>query len=122
MINPKNQPRRLPERKPPWPIKLPTASGALRRKPSPTLPRNPLPGACTKLLTPPGAQARPLGASLFRHQVVTTAQAPLLLSLQGVKMGRPSSSTISLTISQNAIQRVRVGGAAVLVGEGPRIC
>jgi trans-2,3-dihydro-3-hydroxyanthranilate isomerase len=72
-----------------------------------------LPGSYTRMFAPclgvaedpaTGSASGPLGAYLFRQGVVTTAQATRLLSLQGVKMGRPSSITISLTTSQETIQ------------------
>jgi predicted PhzF superfamily epimerase YddE/YHI9 len=42
-----------------------------------------------------------------------------MVSIQGAKMGRPSRITISLATAEDSIQRVRVGGEAVLAGEGP---
>lgn len=41
-----------------------------------------------------------------------------MVSIQGAKMGRPSRITISLATAEDSIQRVRVGGEAVLAGEG----
>ena len=41
-----------------------------------------------------------------------------MLSLQGVKMGRPSHVHISIGVSGGGIASVRVGGEAVLAGEG----
>jgi predicted PhzF superfamily epimerase YddE/YHI9 len=42
-----------------------------------------------------------------------------MVSLQGVKMLRPSRIHIRVSASQsNAIERVQVGGKAVRVGEG----
>jgi predicted PhzF superfamily epimerase YddE/YHI9 len=41
-----------------------------------------------------------------------------MLSLQGVKMGRPSHVHISIGVTAGAISSVRVGGEAVLAGEG----
>jgi predicted PhzF superfamily epimerase YddE/YHI9 len=41
-----------------------------------------------------------------------------MLSLQGVKMGRPSHVHISIGLDRGEILDVRVGGTAVFVGEG----
>ena len=41
-----------------------------------------------------------------------------MLSLQGVKMGRPSHIHISVGVKRGQITSVRVGGEAVLAGEG----
>jgi len=41
-----------------------------------------------------------------------------MLSLQGVKMGRPSHIHISIGADGSTINNVRVGGEAVLAGEG----
>ncbi len=102
------------------PDRLRSTSANTLSLPSPA--EKPSPGRMRQAADATGSASGPLGASLFRHQVVTTAQATRRLSLQGVKMGRPSSIAFSLTTSQNAIHRVRVGGAAVLVGEGTLIC
>jgi predicted PhzF superfamily epimerase YddE/YHI9 len=50
--------------------------------------------------------------------VVTAAAARSILSLQGVKMGRPSEVHVSIGVEGGDIRSVRVGGAAVLAGEG----
>ena len=41
-----------------------------------------------------------------------------MLSLQGVAMGRPSDVHISIGVEDGEIVDVRVGGQAVLAGEG----
>jgi predicted PhzF superfamily epimerase YddE/YHI9 len=41
-----------------------------------------------------------------------------MLSLQGVRMGRPSHVHISIALTGSAISSVRVGGESVLAGEG----
>ena len=41
-----------------------------------------------------------------------------MISLQGVKMGRPSHVHIAIGLEQGDISSVRVGGEAVLAGEG----
>lgn len=66
-----------------------------------------------------GGASGPLGAYLVTHGVVPPAQAGSIVSLQGVKMGRPSR--IHVRVAQDtagAVTRVQVGGQAVLVGEG----
>jgi len=65
-----------------------------------------------------GIASGPLGSYLVRHQVVTRESAGALLSLQGVKMGRPSHVHISIGVDGDAITSVRVGGESVLAGEG----
>ena len=41
-----------------------------------------------------------------------------MLSLQGVKMGRPSDVHISIGLEGGAVTSVRVGGESVLASEG----
>jgi trans-2,3-dihydro-3-hydroxyanthranilate isomerase len=41
-----------------------------------------------------------------------------MLSLQGLKMGRPSQVHMSIGVQSGEISSVRVGGEAVLAGEG----
>lgn len=65
-----------------------------------------------------GAASGPLGCYLVRHGVVPPGQADRMLSLQGVKMGRPSRVHVAIGLDAGAITRVQVGGEAVLVGEG----
>jgi trans-2,3-dihydro-3-hydroxyanthranilate isomerase len=65
-----------------------------------------------------GAASGPLGSYLVRHQAVTPARAARIVSAQGVKMGRPSRITIAIDGDADDIRRVRIGGTAVLVGEG----
>ena len=65
-----------------------------------------------------GGASGPLGCYLVRHGVVTADKAAAMLSLQGVKMGRPSHIHISIGVTDGEIASVRVGGESVLVGEG----
>ncbi len=65
-----------------------------------------------------GSASGPLGCYLVRHRVVAPGKAGAMLSLQGVKMGRPSHVHISIDVVGGEIARVRVGGEAVLAGEG----
>ena len=65
-----------------------------------------------------GVASGPLGCYLVRHNMVSAAAARSVLSLQGVKMGRPSQVHISIGVEGGDIRSVRVGGAAVLAGEG----
>jgi len=69
-----------------------------------------------------GIASGPLGCYLVRHKVVSAAKASAMLSLQGVKMGRPSYVHISIGLKGSDagadIQSVRVGGESVLAGEG----
>src|SRR5258706_10636245 len=65
-----------------------------------------------------GVASGPLGCYLVRHNMVTAAAARSILSLQGVKMGRPSQVHISIAVEGGDIRSVRVGGEAVLAGGG----
>jgi len=65
-----------------------------------------------------GGASGPLGCYLVRHKVVQPDQSESMLSLQGVKMGRPSHIHIAIGLEKGHIASVRVGGEAVLAGEG----
>ena len=65
-----------------------------------------------------GGASGPLGAYLYKYQAVTSAQAKQMISLQGVAMGRPSRIHISIQGKDQKIDEVKVGGEAVLTGEG----
>jgi trans-2,3-dihydro-3-hydroxyanthranilate isomerase len=65
-----------------------------------------------------GIASGPLGCYLVRHKVVAPEQAGTMLSLQGVKMGRPSYVHVSIGVENGEIRSVEVGGEAVLAGEG----
>ena len=65
-----------------------------------------------------GSASGPLGCYLVRHKIVKAEKAGAMVSLQGVKMGRPSQIHISIGIHGNDISSVQVGGASVLAGEG----
>ena len=65
-----------------------------------------------------GSASGPLGCYLVRHNVVPAARAGAILNLQGVKMGRPSHVHVSIGVEHGDIASVRVGGEAVLAGEG----
>jgi len=65
-----------------------------------------------------GGASGPLGCYLVRHKVVSPDKAGSILSLQGVKMGRPSHVHISIGVTGSEISSVRVGGESVLAGEG----
>jgi trans-2,3-dihydro-3-hydroxyanthranilate isomerase len=65
-----------------------------------------------------GAASGPLGSYLVKHRVVSEEAGRKLVSLQGVAMGRPSRIHISIDAAGGKITRVRVGGEAVMVGEG----
>jgi trans-2,3-dihydro-3-hydroxyanthranilate isomerase len=65
-----------------------------------------------------GGASGPLGCYLVRHKVVPPDKADAMISLQGVKMGRPSHIHMSIGLTKGEISSVRVGGEAVLAGEG----
>jgi trans-2,3-dihydro-3-hydroxyanthranilate isomerase len=65
-----------------------------------------------------GVASGPLGCYLVRHNLVNAAGARSILSLQGVKMGRPSEVHVSIGVEDDDIRSVRVGGTSVFAGEG----
>ena len=65
-----------------------------------------------------GIATGPLGCYLVRHKIVRPERAGAMISLQGVKMGRPSHVHMSIGLEHGEIARVRVGGESVLAGEG----
>lgn len=65
-----------------------------------------------------GSACGPLGCYLVRHKIVPPEKAGALLNLQGAKMGRPSHIHMSIGLEGGEISTVRVGGEAVLAGEG----
>jgi trans-2,3-dihydro-3-hydroxyanthranilate isomerase len=65
-----------------------------------------------------GGASGPLGSYLLHHRAVTADQAQHMISLQGVAMRRPSRIHIAIDSQNGAITQVRVGGEAVIVGEG----
>lgn len=66
-----------------------------------------------------GGASGPLGCYLVKHGLVRRDQRHDMVSLQGVKMGRPSRIHIRITENANGIiTRVQVGGKAVRVGDG----
>ena len=64
-----------------------------------------------------GGASGPLGCYLVRHKVVQPDKADSMISLQGVKMGRPSHVHIAIGLEKGEISSVRVGGEAVLAGD-----
>lgn len=65
-----------------------------------------------------GSASGPLGAYLVKYEAVSPELASHIIGRQGVKMGRPSEIHISLDVRDGQIRSVRVGGQAVVVGEG----
>jgi trans-2,3-dihydro-3-hydroxyanthranilate isomerase len=65
-----------------------------------------------------GAASGPLGAYLLKYNAVSAKTASRLVSLQGVRMGRPSRIHIALSSRAGVLEEVQVGGEAVVVGEG----
>jgi trans-2,3-dihydro-3-hydroxyanthranilate isomerase len=64
-----------------------------------------------------GIASGPLGCYLVRHRMVQPEKAAAIISLQGVKMGRPSHVHIAIGVTAGEITSVQVGGEAVLAGE-----
>ena len=65
-----------------------------------------------------GAASGPLGCYLVHHEVVPAALAGKIVSNQGVRMGRPSQVHIAIGLEGKEIVEVKVGGEAVVLGEG----
>jgi trans-2,3-dihydro-3-hydroxyanthranilate isomerase len=65
-----------------------------------------------------GAASGPLGCYLVHHGVVPDALAGKIVSNQGVRMGRPSQIHIAIGLEGKEIAEVKVGGQAVVLGEG----
>ncbi len=94
----------------------------------PTEPQEPLePSVYCRMLGPglgvaedpaTGSAAGPLGCYVHKHRLLPRQRLAHFVCLQGVKMLRPSRLHVSIESSGEAITRVRVGGRAVLVGDG----
>lgn len=65
-----------------------------------------------------GGASGPLGCYLVHHRAVTPAPVATMVSLQGVRMGRPSRIHIKVESANGRITSVKVGGSAVLVAQG----
>jgi trans-2,3-dihydro-3-hydroxyanthranilate isomerase len=65
-----------------------------------------------------GGASGPLGCYLFKYRLVLRERLAHIVSLQGVKMRRPSRIHIAIDAKGEEITRVRVGGRSVLVGDG----
>jgi trans-2,3-dihydro-3-hydroxyanthranilate isomerase len=66
-----------------------------------------------------GGASGPLGAYLVKHGLAPKGAVAEMISLQGVRMKRPSRISIRITSDgPNAITRVQVGGTAVRVAAG----
>jgi trans-2,3-dihydro-3-hydroxyanthranilate isomerase len=65
-----------------------------------------------------GGASGPLGCYLFKYRLVPREALTRFVSLQGVKMRRPSRIHISIDAQGEEITRVRVGGRSVLIGDG----
>jgi trans-2,3-dihydro-3-hydroxyanthranilate isomerase len=65
-----------------------------------------------------GIASGALGCYLVQNNMVRPEKADAMISLQGAKMGRPSHVHISIGVQEGEITSVRVGGEAVLAGEG----
>ena len=65
-----------------------------------------------------GGASGPLGCYLFKYELIARPQLSHIVSLQGVRMKRPSRIHISIDAAGGDITRVRIGGRSVLVGDG----
>jgi len=65
-----------------------------------------------------GSASGPLGAYLLKYNAVSAKTESRLVSLQGVRMGRPGRIHIALSSDAGVLEEVQVGGEAIVVGEG----
>lgn len=65
-----------------------------------------------------GSASGPLGAYLLKYNALPAKTEARFVSLQGVRMGRPSRIHVALSSPRGVLEEVRVGGEAVVVGEG----
>ncbi len=65
-----------------------------------------------------GSANGPLGCYLSAHDLLPASTLLHFVSVQGVKMKRPSRLHVSIARDGGTISRVRVGGRSVLVGQG----
>jgi trans-2,3-dihydro-3-hydroxyanthranilate isomerase len=65
-----------------------------------------------------GSASGPLGCYLFRHRLIPRDRLSHIVSLQGVRMLRPSRIHISIDADGEEVTRVRVGGRSVIIGSG----
>jgi trans-2,3-dihydro-3-hydroxyanthranilate isomerase len=65
-----------------------------------------------------GGASGPLGCYILKYGLLPRERLAHFVSLQGVKMLRPSTIHVSIDHHGDEITRVRVGGRSVLVGEG----
>lgn len=65
-----------------------------------------------------GSASGPLGAYALTHGLVTADEARALVSLQGVKMGRPSYVHIGVAGAPGRVEAVKIGGTSRFVAEG----
>jgi trans-2,3-dihydro-3-hydroxyanthranilate isomerase len=65
-----------------------------------------------------GSAAGPAGCFLVKYGLVTPDSAGVIVFLQGVQVRRPSRLHVKVAASGTEISGVKVGGTAVVVGEG----
>ena len=65
-----------------------------------------------------GSAAGPAGCFIAKYGFVPPERANTIVFLQGVLVRRPSRIQVSVTMTGGAITQVKVGGPAVVVGEG----
>jgi trans-2,3-dihydro-3-hydroxyanthranilate isomerase len=65
-----------------------------------------------------GSAAGPMGAYAARYNVLPRQPHMKFLIEQGIEMGRPSYISLDVKTEGEAIAQIRIGGQAVIVGEG----
>ncbi len=65
-----------------------------------------------------GVAAGPLGAYIYQHGVLPRQPELHFIIEQGVEMGRPSQIHVEVKSHDDFIRSIRIGGQAVIVGEG----
>ena len=65
-----------------------------------------------------GSASGSLGAYLVKNRAVHVQPTTRIITEQGLEMGRPGRVVVEIDTSAGSIRSVRVGGGAVVVGEG----
>jgi trans-2,3-dihydro-3-hydroxyanthranilate isomerase len=65
-----------------------------------------------------GSASGPLGAYVAEHRVVELREPVEIVSLQGNRMGRPSTIRIRVDMKDGHASNIRVGGGVVPVVQG----
>jgi trans-2,3-dihydro-3-hydroxyanthranilate isomerase len=65
-----------------------------------------------------GIAAGPMGAYAAQYNVLPRQPVLRFIIEQGIEMGRPSQIHVEVKSEDDYIRKIRIGGQAVIVGEG----